>query len=300
MRATTEKKIKPKEVRSQDILALSLSGTSTFSPPLSCNHFLISQMRLPEGDVATDVVMTPAADILEPNSSSNPSGSSKMTPASSKMVTTASSNSNLLEQGSSIQLDLSGNHSSEEEVNFSSINIVVVSLSKEIIGMMINVNIVTSIFFIVLIMMSVTIFSDILSWRRSSQRTNGRCTSTRVGRTSGSGTQTCHRFLYLSPLIVNLQFFPHYNVNSMELQYAVNIANFLICWIVTDTHFGFVWFPLDSNNDFHREGFKMPTFHHNKNLITMINRISIIMILATMIRARQVARVTSTASKILN
>jgi len=72
---------------------------------------------LPEGDVASDVVMVPAGDILLPNSSS------KMIPASSRMALSApskmvtSSNSELLgQQGSSNQLDLSGNHSSEEEL----------------------------------------------------------------------------------------------------------------------------------------------------------------------------------------
>ena len=149
-------------------------------------------MRLPEGDVATDVVMTPAADILEPNSSSNPSGSSKMTPASSKMVTTASSNSNLLEQGSSIQLDLSGNHSSEEEVNFSSINIVVVSLSKEIIGMMINVNIVTSIFFIVLIS---SVGGDHHSVQTADVRRPGSGEQAEVELRPVTGSCTCHPWL---------------------------------------------------------------------------------------------------------
>ena len=43
--------------------------------------------------------------------------SSNMISSSSKMVV-SSSNSNLLEPGPTNQLDLSGNHSSEEEVNF--------------------------------------------------------------------------------------------------------------------------------------------------------------------------------------
>ena len=87
--------------------------------------------------MASDVVMTPAGDILEPNSSGNASGFSKMTSASSKTVATASSKPSLLEQGPSRQLDLSGNHSSEEEVNFfftlHSLVIVVVSFFKKII-----------------------------------------------------------------------------------------------------------------------------------------------------------------------
>ena len=73
--------------------------------------------------MASDVVMVPAGDILQPNSSSKMTlGSSRMALSGpSKMVT--SSNSELLEQqGSSKQLDLSGNHSSEEEVNLSSTN----------------------------------------------------------------------------------------------------------------------------------------------------------------------------------
>ena len=95
-------------------------------------------MVLPEGDVESDVVM--AGDILEPNLSSNPSskmmpGSSKMVAVASKMMAVASkmmavaSNSNLLDPATSNQLDLSGNHSSEEEVNFSSINTVVILVS---------------------------------------------------------------------------------------------------------------------------------------------------------------------------
>merc|ERR1719352_2100930 len=72
---------------------------------------ILSEVVLPEGDVESDVVM--AGDILEPNLTSNPS--SKMVPGTSKMVAVAS-NSNLLEPATSNQLDLSGNHSSEEEL----------------------------------------------------------------------------------------------------------------------------------------------------------------------------------------
>ena len=98
---------------------------------MSSNSYpILSQVVLPEGDVESDVVM--AGDILEPNLSSNPS--SKMVPGASKMVAVASKSS-LLEPATSNQLDLSGNHSSEEEVNLSSINAVVilVSFSFEII-----------------------------------------------------------------------------------------------------------------------------------------------------------------------
>ena len=111
---------------------------------MSSNSYpILSQVVLPEGDVESDVVM--AGDILEPNLSSNPSskmvpGTSKMMPGTSKMVAVASK-SNLLEPATSNQLDLSGNHSSEEEVNFSSINTVVilVSFSFEIIGIIVTI-----------------------------------------------------------------------------------------------------------------------------------------------------------------
>ena len=109
-----------------------------------------SQVGLPEGDVASDVVMAPAGDILESNLSSNPS--SKMMLGSSRMVAVAS-NSNLLEPATSNQLDLSGNHSSEEEVNFSSIKtaVIVFSFSFVIIGMVINVTIVNIFISIIII-----------------------------------------------------------------------------------------------------------------------------------------------------
>ena len=107
--------------------------------------------------MASDVVMAPAGDILESNLSSNPS--SKIMPGSSKMVAVAS-NSNLLEPATSNQLDLSGNHSSEEEVNFSSINTVVIvfSFSFVIIGMVINVTIV-NIFISIIIFMMIPVLS---------------------------------------------------------------------------------------------------------------------------------------------
>ena len=85
------------------------------------------QEVLPEGDVASDVVMEPVSTC----SSSNlmVTSSTLMTTSSELMVAT----STLVEpDNSSNQLDLSGNHSSEEEVTPSSKPIIASSVNYDV------------------------------------------------------------------------------------------------------------------------------------------------------------------------
>ena len=79
------------------------------------------QEVLPEGDVASDVVMEPVSTC---------SSSTLMTTSSELMVAT----STLVEpdNSSSNQLDLSGNHSSEEEVTPSSKPIIASSVNYDV------------------------------------------------------------------------------------------------------------------------------------------------------------------------
>ena len=86
------------------------------------------QEVLPEGDVASDVVMEPVSTC----SSSNlmVTSSTLMTTSSDLMVAT----STLVEpdNSSSNQLDLSGNHSSEEEVTPSSKPLIASSVNYDV------------------------------------------------------------------------------------------------------------------------------------------------------------------------
>ena len=86
------------------------------------------QEVLPEGDVASDVVMEPVSTCSSSNlmvtSSTLMSTSSELMVATSTLVESDNSSSN--------QLDLSGNHSSEEEVTPSSKPIIASSVIYDV------------------------------------------------------------------------------------------------------------------------------------------------------------------------